>query len=146
MLKKTMTYTDFNGLERTEDFYFNFTKAEIAEMELGTTGGFTTVIKKIVDSKDGAAIIKTFKDLVLDSYGVKSADGRTFIKSENLRNSFAQTQAYSDLFMELATDADAAAAFVNGIVPPDVAEMAKEEGKQLTPAQIAARNAIDNAK
>ena len=117
MLKKTITYTDYNGVERTEDFYFNLTKAELMEMEIGTTGGMADMIKRIIDAKDAPAIIKIFKELVLKAYGEKSADGKRFVKSEEISNGFAQTEAYSQLFMELATDADAAAAFVNGIVP-----------------------------
>lgn len=117
MLKKTITYTDYNSVERTEDFYFNLTKAELMEMEIGTTGGMADMIKRIVDAKDAPAIIKIFKELVLKAYGEKSADGKRFVKSEEISNGFAQTEAYSQLFMELATDADAAAAFVNGIIP-----------------------------
>jgi hypothetical protein len=117
MLKKTFTYVDFNGVERTEDHYFNLSKAELMEMELSTTGGLAEMINKIVNAKDAPAIVKVFKDLVLKAYGQKSADGRRFIKSKELSEEFAQTEAYSQLFMELATDADAAAKFVNGIVP-----------------------------
>lgn len=117
MLKKTITYIDFNGVERTEDFYFNLSKAEIMEMELGTTGGLSELIKKIVSAQDAPAIIKVFKDLILKAYGEKSADGKRFVKSDELAIAFSQTEAYSQLFMELATDADAAAKFVNGIVP-----------------------------
>jgi hypothetical protein len=117
MLKKTFTYTDYNGVERTEDHYFNLSKAELMEMELSTTGGLAEMINKIVAAQDAPAIVKVFKDLVLKAYGQKSADGRRFIKSKELADEFAQTEAYSQLFMELATDADAAAAFVNGIVP-----------------------------
>lgn len=117
MLKKTFTYTDYNGVERTEDHYFNLSKAELMEMELSTTGGLAEMINKIVAAQDAPAIVKIFKELVLKAYGQKSADGRRFIKSKELADEFAQTEAYSQLFMELATDADAAAAFVNGIVP-----------------------------
>ena len=117
MLKKTVTYTDYNGSERTEDFYFNLTKAEIMEMELTTVGGLSAMIEKIVAAKDGPTIIKTFKDLVLKAYGEKSADGRRFIKSPEIAEAFAQTEAYSQIFMGLATDDEAAAKFVNGIIP-----------------------------
>lgn len=120
MLKKTITYTDYNGTERTEDFYFNLTKAEVMEMELSTTGGLAERIQKIVATQDAPEIIKIFKKLVLDAYGEKSADGKRFIKSDELKEGFSQTEAYSILFMELATDADAAAKFVNGIVPNDI--------------------------
>lgn len=117
MIKKTITYTDYNGTERTENFYFNLSRAEAVEMEIGTTGGLAERIQRIIDAKDNAEIIKIFKELVLKSYGVKSEDGKRFIKSEELSTAFSQTEAYSQLFMELATNADAAAEFVNGIVP-----------------------------
>lgn len=117
MLKQSITYTDYNGVERTEDFYFNLTKAEAMELELGTTGGLSEMIKKIVAAQDTPAIIKVFKDLILKAYGEKSDDGRRFIKSEKISTEFSQTEAYSELYMKLATDADAASAFVNGIAP-----------------------------
>lgn len=117
MLKKTMTYTDYNGNERTEDFYFNLTNAEVMELEMSTSGGLTEMISRIVAAQDAPAIIKIFKDLILKAYGEKSLDGKRFIKSPELSDAFSQTEAYSQLFMELATDADAAANFVNGIVP-----------------------------
>ena len=117
MLKKTITYTDYNGSERTEDFYFNLSKAEIMEMELSTTGGLAEMIQKIVSAQDSPAIVKIFKELLLKAYGEKSPDGKRFIKSDKISEAFSQTEAYSQLFMELATDAEAAANFVNGIVP-----------------------------
>lgn len=117
MLVKKVTYTDYKGVERTEELYFNLTKAEVAEMELSHAGGLSDHIKKIIEAQDGAQIISLFKDLILKSYGVVSPDGKRFIKSEQLKEEFVQTEAYSDLFMELASDADAASAFVNGIIP-----------------------------
>ncbi len=117
MLKKTITYVDYDGNERTEDFYFNLSKAEIAEMELSAEGGLTKLIERIVAAQDGKKIVEIFKDLILRAYGEKSPDGKRFIKSPELRDAFAQTEAYSELFMELATNADASTAFVNGIVP-----------------------------
>ena len=130
MLKKTITFIDYNGAERTEDFYFNLSKAEIMEMELSTTGGLAEMINKVVATQDAPAIIKIFKDLVLRAYGEKSPDGKRFIKSEAISTEFSQTEAYSILFMELATDADAAAKFINGIVPAD---MAQEAAKMSLP-------------
>ena len=124
MLKETIKYTDYNGVERTEDFWFHLSKAELMEWEMGTTGGLTEMIKRIVDAQDAPAIIKIFKELVLKAYGQKSPDGKRFIKSEELATEFSQTEAYSQLFMELATDADKAAAFVNGIMPSDMVEKA----------------------
>lgn len=129
MLKKTITYNDYNDVERTEDFYFNLSKAEIMEMEMGTTGGLAEMINKIVQTQDAPAIIKVFKDLILKAYGERSADGKRFEKKNGaLAEAFAETEAYSQLFMELATDADAAARFVNGIIPRD---MQQEVQKQL---------------
>lgn len=122
MLEKTITYTDYNGSQRTEKFHFNLTKAEIMEMEMSTTGGLAEMIQKIVAAQDSPAIIKIFKEMILKAYGEKSPDGKRFIKSEEILTAFAQTEAYSQLFMELATNADAAAKFVNGIVPSDMSE------------------------
>lgn len=118
MLKKTITYTDYNGLERTENFYFNLTETEIMEMEVGTVGGLAEMITKVVEAKDAPAIMKTFKDLLLKAYGEKSLDGKRFEKKNGqLADAFAETEAYSILFMELVTDAEKAAEFINGIVP-----------------------------
>lgn len=117
MIKKTITYADYNGVERTEDFYFNLTKAEIMEMEMSTSGGLAEMITRIVAAQDAPAIIKIFKDLILKAYGVKSPDGKRFMKSKEISEEFEQTEAYSQLFMELVTNTDAASAFVNGIIP-----------------------------
>ena len=122
MIKETITYTDYNGVERKEDFYFNLTKAEIMEMEMSTQGGLAEMNQRIVAAQDQPAIIKIFKDLIIKAYGVKSPDGKRFIKNEDVVNDFVQTEAYSQMFMKLATDADAAAKFVNGIVPADMAK------------------------
>lgn len=127
MLKKTIKYTDYNGTDREETFYFNLTKAEIMEMEMGTVGGFAEMVQNIVNAQDTPSLIKIFKDLILRSYGEKSPDGRRIIKSDEISAAFAQTEAYSELFMELATDADKAAEFVNGIVPADIAAEAKKK-------------------
>ncbi len=126
MLKKTITYEDYDGNKRTEDFYFNLSKAEILEMEMGVSGGMTQMLDRIVAEQDSEKIIKTFKEIILKAYGEKSPDGKRFIKSEELSTAFSQTEAFSQLFMELATDADAAAKFVNGIIPVATT--------QLTPA------------
>lgn len=124
MIKETITYEDYNGNERTEDFYFNLTKAEVMEMEMSTSGGLAEMIQRVVAAQDQPSIIKIFKDLILKAYGVKSPDGKRFIKSEELSIEFSQTEAYSQLFMKLATDADAASNFVNGIVPANMAKQA----------------------
>lgn len=116
MYKKTITYVDYDENERTEDFYFNLTQAEVMEMELSTSGGMAEMIKGIVAAQDVPEIIKIFKRLILESYGKKSPDGKRFIKSDELTDEFKQTEAYSKLFMELAQDADAAAEFVNNVI------------------------------
>ena len=121
MYKKTITYPDYNGEEIKEDFYFNLTKAEILEMQLEKEGGLAEKIQAIVDSKNVPELIKIFKELILRSYGKKSDDGKRFIKSPELSREFTQTEAYSELFMELATDSDAASAFINGIIPANLA-------------------------
>lgn len=120
MLKKTITYTDYNGVERTEDHYFNLTKAEVVEMEMGVSGGYTEMINRVISAQDAPTIMKTFKEFISRSYGIKSLDGIRFEKSDEISRAFMQTEAYSVLFMELCTDGGAAAAFVNAIIPkPD---------------------------
>ena len=118
MLKKTIKYTNYFGEEIEEDFYFNLTKAELMEMELSERNGFEAMVKKIIQEKDSKKLISLFKEMILKAYGVRSDDGKRFIKSDQLREEFSQTEAYSNLFVELASDAEAASAFVNGIVPP----------------------------
>lgn len=129
MLKKPITYTDYNGMERTEYFYFNLTKAELAEMELSVDGGYAEMAQRIADTKNGPELIKIFKELILKAYGEKSLDGRQFMKVDEKGNplsiGFSQTEAYSQLFMELATDANAASEFFMGIIPPDLSEQVK---------------------
>ena len=125
MLKKTLTYTDFDGNERTEDFYFNLTEAEITNMQLTTEGGMQAYLKKIIESKDQKKLIETFEEIVRKAYGEKSPDGRRFNKSPEITEAFTQTQAYSDIYMELVMDDIAAAEFVNGVLP-DVDKMSKK--------------------
>lgn len=117
MLKKTQTYVDFDGQQRTEDFYFNLTEAELTEMEYSMNGGLSQLLEKIIRENDQKQIIEYFKEIVIRAYGVKSLDGRQFTKNDKLREEFASTIAYSDIFMELAHDANKAAEFVNGIMP-----------------------------
>lgn len=132
MLVKTITYEDYNGTTRTEEFRFNLLKSELTRLELGTTGGMQAALKKMIDAQDNEEIMKTFEKLILMSYGVKSVDGKRFEKSEEISKAFAQTPAYDQLFMELITDEAKAAAFINGIMPADIQkELAKEENKNL---------------
>ncbi len=126
MYKKTITYTDFNGVERTEDFYFHFTKAELMDLNLSTDGGLLEIIKTIVKAKDTPELVKLFKKTILLAYGIKSEDGRRFKKSDEIREDFLSTEAYSEIYMQLATDADEAAKFINGVLPADLATQANE--------------------
>ena len=124
MLKKSITYVDFNGDETTEEFYFHMSKAELVELELSYQGGLTEQLKRILDAEDAKAIISEFKNIILSSYGQRSSDGKRFVKTQALRDEFESTEAYSTLFMELVTDAEKAAEFVQGIIPSDLAEEA----------------------
>lgn len=119
MLKKTITYTDYNGTERTEDFYFNLSKAEITEMELSMEGGMRAYIQKIIAAKSQLALVTLFKEIVMKSYGKKSPDGRLFMKNDAIRAEFEAHPAYSMIYMDLVTDEAKASAFVNGIIPAD---------------------------
>ena len=139
MLKKTITYTDFNDVERTEDFYFNLTKAEIMEMEMSVPGGLGGMIQKIVSAQDAPALIKLFKELILKAYGEKSTDGRFFNKSEEISNNFMNSPAYDKLFEKLTTDATYAYKFLMGLLPKDLAEQAKKNPEIL---KLTAENGI----
>ena len=117
MFKKTIEYTDFNGEKRKEDFYFNLTKAELLEMQLSKEGGLRDFLIAIVQTKDVPKLVEMFKKLILMSYGEKTPDGRHFMKNDEIRQRFECSEAYSELFMELATDSDSAAEFVNALLP-----------------------------
>lgn len=121
MIKETITYVDYNETERTEDYYFNLTEAELVEMQMSTNGGMTGLINNIIAAQDEPTIFAIFKDLLLKSYGQKSLDGKRFIKNQALRDEFEQSPAYSQLFMKLATNSDDAAKFINGIMPAKLA-------------------------
>lgn len=129
MIKKTVTYTDFDGNERTEDFYFHLTEQELTEWELSVDGGLSGVLTRIMRSTDSKTMIELFKELLIKSYGVKTPDGRGFIKNDEVLNNFIYTQAFSDIYMELATDDKAASEFVNGVIPASLAAKAKSEMK-----------------
>ena len=117
MLKKTVTYEDFNGVERTEDFYFNLTRSELLEMHFTTDGGMDKKIDNIVKAKSQAELEKLFKQILLMSYGQKSPDGRFFRKSDEIRADFEASPVYDKLYMELFADEKAAADFVNAVIP-----------------------------
>jgi hypothetical protein len=129
VLKKTITYTDFNEEEVSADFFFHLSKAELVELELSHQGGLSTALERIVAAEDGKAIIAEFKNIILGAYGKRSDDGRRFIKNQELRDEFESSEAYSTLFMELVTNTDAAVDFINGVIP---AGMAEEAAKLVT--------------
>ncbi|MET0786302.1 MAG: hypothetical protein ABWY25_06310 [Paenisporosarcina sp.] len=135
MLKRDITYEDFDGEKVTETFYFNLTRSEIIELEVGYKGGLQEALQRIVKADDKKTLIAEFKKIVLLAYGVKSDDGKRFIKNDELREEFSQTAAYDALFMELATSDDAAATFIRGVVPKDFAkEVEKIQDKPMPPA------------
>lgn len=125
MLKKTITYEDYDGNQITEDFYFNLTKAELIKMELGQEGGLAEAYERIVNSRDVPEMIRIFDDLIAKAYGVKSPDGKRFIKNEEVYEAFKESPAYDVVFTELITDAEEAANFFNGIIP-NVDEVVKK--------------------
>ncbi len=120
MITKEITYTDYNGQERTEKYQFNFTKAELTEMELSVNGGLSAMMERIKETDDRPELMRIFKELILKAYGVKSADGKRFVKSDGLRTEFSQTEAYSELYMELVTNTESAITFFNGLIPNDI--------------------------
>ena len=122
MLKKTVTYTDYNGVERTEAFYFHYNEAEILDMEMSTEGGFAERIQKIIDAKDQVSLMQVIKKFVIDAYGVKSEDGKRFIKNDAVRTEFLESPAYSQIWMELVMDDEIAADFINNVIPSGMKE------------------------
>lgn len=132
MLKKTITFEDLDGKPITEDFYFHLYESEVVEMELGKKGGLTEYIKRVVAEEDGEKLVSIFKDLLTRTVGKKSEDNRKFIKNQEIIDDFVQTDAYSKLFVELATDAGQAAAFVNGIVPASMQEAVKKNNQTIS--------------
>ena len=129
MIKKTITYTDYDDVERTEDFYFHLNKGELLEWELSQDGGVENFVKKIISSQNRKQLVELWKWIILKSYGEKSDDGRRFIKSEELSKAFTETEAYSQLFVELSTNTEAATAFINGIVPGNLSAAMEDAAK-----------------
>lgn len=120
MVKKTITYTDYDGTERTEDFYFNLTKAELMEMQLSMEGGMRAYIQRIMAAKSQLALVNLFKQILLLSYGKKSDDGRLFLKNDTIRAEFEAHPVYSQIYMELSLNEEKAAEFINGLIPADM--------------------------
>ncbi len=144
MLKKTITFEDLDGNEITEDFYFHMKKSDLVELQVSEDGGLTNTLRAVIEADDEKTLVSIFKKLILSAYGVRAADGRGFIKNDELRDSFAATDAYSQLFMELATNAASAAEFMNGIMPNSLAkEVDKATGgqdlSQMSKAELLAK-------
>lgn len=142
MLKKTITWTDYDGNERTDDYYFYISKPELIEWQASEVGGLDKKIERISREQDVKKVIELMKEMIQLSYGVKSDDGKRFIKNQEVLDEFMQTEAYSELFMELATDADAAADFINGILPAGLAE----EVKKIEAANAKKLEAVESSK
>lgn len=119
MIKKTITFEDFNGNQITEDFYFNLTVDEILSMEYSEKGGLSEHVKSIIASNDNAQIYLKFKDIILAAYGEKSEDGLRFVKNDKIKEEFSQTNAFSELLFNFMKNPDEAATFVNALVPQD---------------------------
>ena len=139
MLKETITYIDFNDLERTEDFYFNLTRTELIRMEMSKNGSLTGLLTKITKANDMPDIFEAMETLILKAYGEKSVDGRYFNKSEEISKNFMNSPAYDKLFEKLTTDATYAYKFLMGLLPKDLAEQAKKNTEVL---KLTAENGI----
>lgn len=140
MLKKTITYTDYNGNQRTEDFWFNLNKSELVELGLSKTGGLGAMLQRIIKEQNAPEIIKILKEILFKAYGEKSDDGKYFRKSEELSMNFSQTEAYNELFMDIFSDPEKSIAFFKGILPQDIQAEIKEN--ELLEAK---NNLADNA-
>lgn len=139
MLKETITYVDFNDLERTEDYYFNLTRTELIRMEMSKNGSLTGLITKITKANDMPDIFEAMETMILKAYGEKSVDGRYFNKSEEISKNFMNSPAYDKLFEKLTTDANYAYKFLMGILPKDLADQAKNNPEIL---KLTAENGI----
>lgn len=134
MLKKTITYEDLDGNSFTEVFEFHLREDEIAKMELSKHGGLVAYLNQIVAAEDGEAIINAFEEILLKSYGVRSEDNKKFRKSAEISQDFKDSDAYSKMFLELVTNAEASAEFVRGIMPASIIDADKPVAPNLKPA------------
>ncbi len=131
MLKRDITFEDFNGNTVTETHYFNLAKTELMDLELSYEDGLEATLTRIIEANDVKAVLSEFKKIILMSYGIRSEDGKRFIKNDSVREEFSQTAAYDALFMELSTDEGAAATFIKGIVPRDLVNSVTEPIKTV---------------
>ena len=130
MLKKTITYTDYDGMERTEDFWFNLSKTELTKLDAELPGGVLGVLRKIIDNKDRKALVDFIETLILRSYGEKTLDGKRFVKTPEMAEEFMQTPAYDELFMSILSDTDSQTSFINGIIPQSMAKEIEQTDKK----------------
>ena len=130
MLKKTITYTDYDGMERTEDFWFNLSKTELTKLDAELPGGVLGVLRKIIDKKDRKALVDFIETLILRSYGEKTLDGKSFVKTPDMAEEFMQTPAYDELFMSILSDTDSQTSFINGVIPQSMAKEIEQTDKK----------------
>ena len=130
MLKKTITYTDYDGTERTEDFWFNLSKTELTKLDAELPGGALGVLRKIIDKKDRKALVDFIETLILRSYGEKTLDGKRFVKTPEMAEEFMQTPAYDELFMSILSDTDSQTSFINGVIPQSMAKEIEQTDKK----------------
>nr|DAM62921.1 MAG TPA: hypothetical protein [Caudoviricetes sp.] len=130
MLKKTITYTDYDGMERTEDFWFNLSKTELTKLDAELPGGVLGVLRKIIDKKDRKALVDFIETLILRSYGEKTLDGKRFVKNPDMAEEFMQTPAYDELFMSILSDTDSQTNFINGVIPQSMAKEIEQTDKK----------------
>lgn len=130
MLKKTITYTDYDGMERTEDFWFNLSKTELTKLDAELPGGVLGVLRKIIDKKDRKALVDFIETLILRSYGEKTLDGKRFVKTPDMAEEFMQTPAYDELFMSILSDTDSQTGFINGVIPQSMAKEIEQTDKK----------------
>ena len=130
MLKKTITYTDYDGMERTEDFWFNLSKTELTKLDAELPGGVLGVLRKIIDKKDRKALVDFIETLLLRSYGEKTLDGKRFVKTPEMAEEFMQTPAYDEVFMSVLSDTDSQTSFINGVIPQSMAKEIEQTDKK----------------
>lgn len=130
MLKKTITYTDYDGMERTEDFWFNLSNTELTKLDAELPGGVLGVLRKIIDKKDRKALVDFIETLILRSYGEKTLDGKRFVKTPEMAEEFMQTPAYDELFMSILSDTDSQTSFINGVIPQSMAKKIEQTDKK----------------
>lgn len=130
MLKKTITYADYDGMERTEDFWFNLSKTELTKLDAELPGGVLGVLRKIIDKKDRKALVDFIETLILRSYGEKTLDGKRFVKTPDMAEEFMQTPAYDELFMSILSDTDSQTSFINGVIPQSMAKEIEQTDKK----------------